>query len=91
LGSNNGTDASGDSKPLTPTPSAACTAACTSKAENANAGTPDSADLGSEGEGADTGDPLAKLAAALLTLSLADRARLAAMLNVGAGEGGPNV
>ncbi len=37
------------------------------------------------GEGTDRGDPLAKLAAALLDLTPADRARLAAML---AGQGG---
>ncbi|MGO8747694.1 MAG: hypothetical protein ACLQNE_17115 [Thermoguttaceae bacterium] len=89
------------------TPSAACTAACTSKAENANAGTLEAGhrdqgegtaagtldvdrqdrpagDQGG-GEGADQGDPLAKLAAALADLTPADRARLAAML---AGKGG---
>ena len=78
-----------DTKALTPTPSAACTAACTSEAENANA---DDADQGDEGEGIDQGgtargsstadqaDPLAKLAAALLTLSPADRERLAILL-----------
>jgi hypothetical protein len=37
-------------------------------------------DQGAEGEGIDQGDALAKLAATLLTLSPADRARLAAML-----------
>jgi hypothetical protein len=85
-----------------PTPSAACTAACTSEAENANAGTPEAGHQGQgeataagtldadqqdrpagdrgQGEGADQGDPLAKLAAALLALTPADRARLAAML-----------
>jgi hypothetical protein len=47
----------------------ACTAACTSKAESADA------------------DPLAQLAASLLALSPADRARLVAML-AGQGEAG---
>jgi hypothetical protein len=42
--------------------------------------TPPSAGDQSEGTDPDQGDPLAKLAAALLTLSPADRARLAAML-----------
>jgi hypothetical protein len=68
---------SGASKGLTTTPSAACTAACTSEAKNDNAGT----------LAADQGDPLAKLAAALLTLSPADRERLAAMLAGHQGEG----
>jgi hypothetical protein len=40
------------------------------------------------GAPADQGDPLAKLAAALLTLSPADRARLAAMLTGHQGNGG---
>ena len=44
------------------------------------------ADQGNEGEGIDQADPLAKLAAALLTLSPADRARLAAMLTGQQGE-----
>ena len=51
--------------------------------ENTNAGTAGAnADQGGRGEGTDQeqGDPLAKLAAALLTLSPADRAKLAAML-----------
>ncbi len=66
-----------------------CTRVCTSNLENANADAIDAdqgsideridADQGTEGEAADT-DPLAKLAAALLTLSPADRKRLAAML-----------
>ena len=69
---------------LTPTPSPVCTTACTSEAENENAdalevpppGTPSQApdaDQGNEGKGIDQGDSLAKLAAALLTLSPADR------------------
>ena len=70
------TVASVDSKALTPTPSAACTSACTSEAENANADALD----------ADQGDTLATLAAALLTLSPADRERLAAMLTGHQGE-----
>ena len=53
---------------LTPTPSAACTSACTSEAKNANA------------DATDQGDPLAKLAATLAGLSQAERERLAAML-----------
>ncbi len=73
---------------VTPTPSAACTAACTSEPENANAGTLD-ADQGNEGEGT-AGKPAAasleSLAAALLTLSSADRAKLAAMLTGDQGE-----
>ncbi len=63
-------DVSEASKALTSTPPAACTSACTSEPENDNAGTLD----------ADQGDPLVKLAATLLTLSPADRERLAAML-----------
>jgi hypothetical protein len=81
------------------TPSDACTAACTSEAENANAGTaetaslgtpPDAAgpldtDQGSKGEGAadKPADPLAGLAAAIANLTPADRARLGAMLTPG--------
>ena len=68
---------------LTQTPSPVCTRVCTSEPENAHAGTPDadrSAGDPQQGEGIDQGDPLAKLAAALLALSPADRARLAAML-----------
>jgi hypothetical protein len=72
---------------------AACTAACTSEPENANAGRVPSgcdADQGNEGEGAagkPAADPLAKLAAALLDLTPADRARLAAMLTGHQGKG----
>jgi len=83
-----------DSKALAPTPSPVCTGVCTSEAENANARVPSGyldADQGSEGEGIDQGGApsgsLAKLAAALLTLSPADRARLAAMLNGRQAEG----
>ena len=67
------------SKALAPTPSPVCTRVCTSEAENANAGTTDAGHQG-EGEGIDQGDPLAAIAAALLTLSPADKARLTAML-----------
>jgi hypothetical protein len=77
-------------KALTSTPSAACTAACTSEAANANAGTLDTADQGA-GEGTaaiDQGDPLAVLAAELAKLSPADRERLAAMLTGHQGERG---
>jgi hypothetical protein len=70
---------------LTPTPSLVCTSVCTSEPEN------DHADALDAGTPADQDDPLAKLAAALLTLSPADRQRLAAMLvghqDAGAGEG----
>jgi len=69
-------DASEDSKELTSTPPAACTSACTSDAETDNA----------DNLAADQGDPLTKLAAALLTLSPADRERLAAMLTRQQGE-----
>jgi len=91
LGSNTLTVASENCKGLTPTLPAACTSACTSGGENANAGTLDAGHQG-EGEGpdqggtargssaADQGDPLAVLAAAVANLSPADRARLAAML-----------
>ncbi len=70
---------SDDSEPptvqgFTPTPSAACTGACTSMPENDNAGHHD------ESEGTDRDDPLAKLAATLLALSPADCERLAAIL-----------
>ncbi len=86
---------------VAPTPPAACTAACTSEAENANAGTPDAASLGTppqaagtlgtdqgrEGEGTDQGDPLAGLAAAIANLTPADRAKVAGML-AGQQQGG---
>ncbi len=65
-----------------PTASAVCTRVCTSNSENGNAGTADAGHQGL-GEGA-TAKPgaasLETLAAALLTLSPADRERLAAML-----------
>ncbi|MFZ1934856.1 MAG: hypothetical protein WCB27_01865 [Thermoguttaceae bacterium] len=81
------------SKTLTPTPSPVCTRVCTSEPENANADAHNTTSLGtspqapdaSQGngsEGIDQGDPLAKLAAALLTLSPADRAKLATMLTM---------
>jgi len=87
---------------FTPTPSPVCTRVCTSKPENDNADTcyatlagtlpqdSDGTDAGhqDEGEGNDQGDPLAKLAAALLTLSPADRERLAAMLTGHQGKRG---
>ena len=82
-------NANGGSKGLTPTPSAVCTRVCTSEPENANAGTLHT-DQGNEGEGT-AGMPAAasleSLAAALLTLSPADRAKLAAMLTEHQGEG----
>ena len=57
-------DASNAGKALTPTPSDACTSACTSHAENANAGdsSPDQRNAGEESDA----DPLARLAAAEL-------------------------
>ena len=75
-------DASEDSKGLTPTTSAACTRACTSEAENTNAGTPNEGqtDKGEGTAGKAAAGSLESLAAALLTLSPADRAKLAAML-----------
>ena len=75
-------DASEAIKGLASTPPAACTAACTSEAENDNAGTPDADPAGHQGqsEGTDQADPLAVLAAAIAGLSPADRKRLAAML-----------
>jgi hypothetical protein len=81
LQSYNATDASLDNKALTSTPSAACTAACTSEDENANAGA-FSIDQNSETDGInqDQGDPLAKLVAAIAILSPADRIRLAKLL-----------
>ena len=78
LQSNRQSDASSEGKRLTPTPSPVCTRVCTSEPENDNAGTADGGR--DEGEGTDQGDRLDKLAAALLTLSQADRERLAAML-----------
>ncbi len=68
--------AGSDSEPvqdngLTPTPSDACTTACTSDAENVHGDDSD----------ADQGDTLSKLADALANLSPEDRAKLAAMLN----------
>ena len=63
-------DASEAGKGLAAGAPAACTAACTSEAENANAGTVEA------------------LAAALLGLSAADRARLAAMLIATPGPAG---
>ncbi len=86
-------DASEAGKGLTPTPPAACSAACTSKPENSNACPPEAGnqeqgfgtatgtfDADPETPAGDQGDPLAKLAAALMDLTPADRARLAAML-----------
>jgi hypothetical protein len=70
----------GTSKGLTPTPSAACTRACTNKPETANAGTAD-AEQGNEAERIDPADPLAVIAAVLAGLSPADRGRLAKMLS----------
>ena len=70
---------------VTPTPSAACTAACTSKGENANADACQAGQL-CEGEGIGQGDMLTALAAAIADLSPADGAKLAAMLVATQGE-----
>jgi hypothetical protein len=70
---------------LTETPSGACTAACTSEPENANAGTPET-HQDDKGEGT-AGDPLVALAAAIAGLSPGDRERLAAMLDQGGKQG----
>ena len=83
LSSNSRHNASEANKGLASTPAAACTSACTSDAETGRAG-----GLNAKAY-ADQEDPLTKLAAALLTLSPADRQRLAAMLagQQDAGEG----
>ena len=100
LSSKGSPSADGAGKGLAATPFAVCTRVCTSEGENVNAGRSDGGP--GEGEGidqggaargssaADQGDPLAKLVAALLTLSPADRARLAGMLagHQSKGEGG---
>ena len=67
-----------DGQALTPTPFRVCTRVCTSEPENANADTLDADQC--KGEENDEGDPLGKLAAVLLTLSPADRTKLAVML-----------
>lgn len=81
-------DASGNPQELAASDSAACTAACTSEAENDNA----TAETGAGERNQQPGEPvatqtgdqasasLATLAAALVNLSAADRAKLAAML-----------
>jgi len=74
-----------NSQDITPTLPTACTSAWTSKPKTDNAGTADGHQ--DEGEGTDQGDPLAKLAAVLLTLSPADRERLAVMLAGHQGRG----
>jgi len=78
LSSNRTNDASVSGKALTPPSSPVCTSVCTTEGENANAG--------KRGEATDQTDSLARLAAALLTLSPADRERLAAMLIGNAGS-----
>jgi hypothetical protein len=94
LGSYNAPVASDSNKGLTATPSDACTTACTSEGENANADALEAsspatlpqaanaldADQGKEGKGIDQGDPLANLAALIASLSPADRQRLTTML-----------
>ena len=85
---------------LTPTPSDACTAACTSEPENVNTDTSKTGQAEapsppadqpaqaaafahrSKAEGIDQGDPLDKLAGALLALSPADREKLTVMLTM---------
>ncbi len=82
MGSNRGCVVSGADKGLTPTPAPVCTRVCTSNPENDNADA-DPAGHQGQGEGA-TAKPadasLESLADALLTLSPADRAKLAALL-----------
>ena len=75
-------------KALAETLADACTAACTSEAEKASAGPLDADPAGhqNQDEKAEAGDPLAKLADALLALDATDRERLAAML-AAQGEG----
>ena len=77
-----------ESQDLTEAPSAACTAACTSEAQNANAD-PNQKHHDEEGKaasepvaesGAPAAEPLALLAKAIAKLSAEDRARLIAML-----------
>ncbi len=70
LGSCAGVVLSENPQALTATPPAACTSACTSKAENANALRPET----------DQDEALAALAAAIAGLSPADRERLGALL-----------
>jgi hypothetical protein len=76
-------DVTGAITALTDTPFPACTAACTSRAENDNADTPGGDHRGeSDGvdiEPIDQGDPLEKIAAAIAGLSAEDRVRLARM------------
>lgn len=82
---------SSDSKELTPTPSDACTSACTSEPENVNAvpskresdqddNTNRHQSEGEETSGIDQGDRLAAIAVAIADLSPTDRAKLAAMI-----------
>ena len=83
LSSNEPPPAGGAGKGLTSTPPAACTNACTSEAENANAGhlnadQPAQAESGGVKPDGQI-DPLAVLAAAITTLSPTARARLAKM------------
>ena len=82
-------DVTAATKALAETLPAACTAACTSEGENANAGrVPSGCDAepaGHQGQGEGTtakpaAASLESLAAALLTLSPADREKLAALL-----------
>ena len=79
LGSNNTTDVTYTDKGLTSTPSPACTAACTSEAENVNADAPN-ASQGNAGEGIVPTGLLSDLAAIAAKLSPADRARLTQLL-----------
>jgi hypothetical protein len=83
-----------DTKALAPSDPAACTAACTSEPKNANADALEDDSPGAApqaagepnvngsdaGETVDEGNALATLAAALLSLTPTDRARLAKML-----------
>ena len=73
---------SGNPQRLTTTAFPACTAACTGKPENGNAGARDDHQA-NKSEGVAAADPLAVLAAALAVLSPADRGRLAGLLTGG--------
>jgi hypothetical protein len=75
-------DVSVDNKEVTTTPFPVCTRVCTSNPENDNAVTNSAGHQGQDKEATTKPDAasLETLAAALLTLSPADRERLAAML-----------
>lgn len=80
LGSNNVTVTSGDSEEVTSTPSDACTCACTSKAENANAAPSTPGEDRDAASCQKQADPLTTIAKAIAGLSTADREQLEAIL-----------